>query len=554
LLAESNRTGVPATGSILIGHTHWDHIQGLPFFAPLFQPGGRWAVYGPRGLGSSLAQTLGGQMEYQYFPVSLEQFGAEVAFHDLVEGRFEIGEVVVRTRYLNHPALTLGYRIEADGVAIAYLADHEPHDPDLAAGGVPAPGTEDGRHVEFLAGADLVIHDSQYLAAEYAEKRGWGHSTVEHVVDAAVAGGVRRVVLFHHDPTRTDDALDSVLALARARSAAAAGPEVFAGAEGDELVVEPRLDSPATAEGAPVGVLASTAPALEDLDVTVVVAVADPDLAGAVASVASAEQLKVRVVDPDSLRAGRGAGHLVDDGGRAIVVTDLVETADGGVGDSLGVLATDPSSRVAVLAVSSRLPAIAGATAAVTDWVVWPATLTHLRTKLRATVLRRACRWLAAPVPGDEERRLRSLRNLGLLDTAPEDRFDRLTERARQLLGMPIALVTLVDGDRQWFKSRQGGDGATESPRDQSVCAHAILGSDVLQVPDLLQDDRFADNPAVIGNHARFYAGAPLVLSDGSRIGTLCVVDRRPRLLDQTQLDQLRTLAREVEAELERSA
>jgi GAF domain-containing protein len=186
---------------------------------------------------------------------------------------------------------------------------------------------------------------------------------------------------------------------------------------------------------------------------------------------------------------------------------------------------------------------------------VWPATPTHLRTKLRAAVLRRACRWLAAPVPPDEERRLRSLHDLGLLDTAPEDRFDRLTERARQLLGVPIALVTMVDGDRQWFKSRRGGDGATESPRDASVCAHAILGSDVLQVPDLLQDDRFADNPAVAGgDHARFYAGAPLVLSDGSRIGTLCVVDRRPRLLDEAQLDQLRTLAREVEAELERSA
>jgi phosphoribosyl 1,2-cyclic phosphodiesterase len=231
LLAESGRTGSPAIGSILVGHTHWDHIQGLPFFAPLFQPGGRWDIYGPRGLGSSLAQTLGGQMQYQYFPVSLDQFGAEVAFHDLVEGRFEIGDVTVRTRYLNHPALTLGYRIEADGVVVAYLADHEPHDPELAAGGAPAPGTEDGRHVEFLAGADLVIHDSQYLAAEYAAKRGWGHSTVEHVVDAAVAGGVRRLALFHHDPTRTDAALDdSVRCLERAGDRA--GIEIIGAAEG----------------------------------------------------------------------------------------------------------------------------------------------------------------------------------------------------------------------------------------------------------------------------------------------------------------------------------
>ena len=178
------------SGAVLLGHTHWDHIQGLPFFEPLFRPGGRWDLYGPRGLGASLAQTLAGQMQYQYFPVSVEQLGADVSYHDLVEGAFEVGDLVVRTQYLNHTALTLGYRIEGDGAVVCYLADHEPFDSSLGAGGDLASSGEDARHVAFMAGADVVIHDAQYDAEEYETRRGWGHSTVEYVVDAAVAAGV----------------------------------------------------------------------------------------------------------------------------------------------------------------------------------------------------------------------------------------------------------------------------------------------------------------------------------------------------------------------------
>jgi GAF domain-containing protein len=118
---------------------------------------------------------------------------------------------------------------------------------------------------------------------------------------------------------------------------------------------------------------------------------------------------------------------------------------------------------------------------------------------------------------------------------------------------MPIAMITLVDAERQWFKSRHGVAFA-ESERDQSVCAHAILGADVLQIPDLLADSRFADNPAIVATDARFYAGAPIALDDGSRVGTLCVVDHRPRLLDDDQLAELRRLADQVAAELQRAA
>ena len=132
-------TATPIDGHILISHTHWDHIQGLPFFAPLFEDGNTWHIYGPSGLGGSLSEILAGQMEYRYFPVEIDQLSADVDHHDLVEGTFDIDDVTIVTRYLNHPALTLGYRIEVDGAIVVYSSDHEPHDQSLAAGGDIAP-------------------------------------------------------------------------------------------------------------------------------------------------------------------------------------------------------------------------------------------------------------------------------------------------------------------------------------------------------------------------------------------------------------------------------
>src|SRR5271167_1228824 len=131
-LLAANPKGV--RGHILISHTHWDHIQGLPFFAPLFVPGNEWDVYGPVGLDQSMREALSGQMQYTYFPVTMEQFGATVRYHDLVEGDFRIDDIGITTHYLNHPALTLGYRLEADGVTVVYSCDHEPHSRALVEG------------------------------------------------------------------------------------------------------------------------------------------------------------------------------------------------------------------------------------------------------------------------------------------------------------------------------------------------------------------------------------------------------------------------------------
>jgi phosphoribosyl 1,2-cyclic phosphodiesterase len=126
--------GGPRRGHVLISHMHWDHIQGIPFFAPFRVPGSVWDIYAPRSFGQSLRETLAGQMQYTYFPITLEQLGATIRYHELVEGRLSVGDIEVTSRYLNHPALTLGYRLEADGVAVVYACDHEPHSRAIAAG------------------------------------------------------------------------------------------------------------------------------------------------------------------------------------------------------------------------------------------------------------------------------------------------------------------------------------------------------------------------------------------------------------------------------------
>ena len=158
---------------------------------------------------------------------------------------------------------------------------------------------------------------------------------------------------------------------------------------------------------------------------------------------------------------------------------------------------------------------------------------------------------MEAPLPANETDRLAALYGLDVLDTEPEKDFDDIVALASHVCGVPMSLVSLLDTDRQWFKARVGTD-LTETTRDLSFCAHAILGRDLLVVPDARQDARFADNPLVTeAGGIRFYAGAPLVTTDGYALGTLCVVDSRPRRLDVEQLQALHALARQVTSQLE---
>ena len=150
------------------------------------------------------------------------------------------------------------------------------------------------------------------------------------------------------------------------------------------------------------------------------------------------------------------------------------------------------------------------------------------------------------PNPENESERLNTLRGYGILDTHPEDRFDDLTRLAAIICGTPSSVISLVDEDRQWFKSKIGFD-ACQTPREDAICAHAIMTPDVFVVRDTTKDPRFANNPMVLGEpHLRFYAGAPLEAPNGHRLGALCVLDRVPRQLSPDQLESLRILSRQV--------
>lgn len=226
--------GRPAAGGLrlhlFIGHTHWDHIQGFPFFVPAFLPDSELNIYAAAGFQRSLEEALAGQMQYSYFPVRLKELRSHLNFTELEEGFFRVGDVLVETQHLNHTNPTMAYRITADGASVAYTTDHEPF---WTPGGLDFRHPGDQRHVAFLSGADLVIHDAQYTEAEYPQRLGWGHSTIEYATDVAMAGQAARLALFHHDPTRDDAAVERMEAQARARVAAQHSPlEVFAAAEG----------------------------------------------------------------------------------------------------------------------------------------------------------------------------------------------------------------------------------------------------------------------------------------------------------------------------------
>lgn len=238
------RRGGQVKAHLMLGHTHWDHISGFPFFAPGFVPGNHLVIYGSHDLAKPLNEVLEQQMHFTYFPVPLGNLRADIEFVELDEGEVQISDAVVRTHSLNHSTVCMGYRVEADGVSVAYITDHEPYDMKIG-GDAPAirrglrggfiPGG-DRRLIEFVRGVDLLIQDAQYTHEEYLDRHGWGHGTTDYVVDVAVEAGVRRVALFHHEPTHSDADLDRMVEYARARAGEVeSNVEIFAAAEGQEL-------------------------------------------------------------------------------------------------------------------------------------------------------------------------------------------------------------------------------------------------------------------------------------------------------------------------------
>ena len=540
LMADGNAA---REGHILVSHTHWDHIQGLPFFTPLFVPGNRWTVYGPRGLGPSLRDTMAGQMQYTYFPITPEAFGADVEYRDLVEGSFDIGDVHVTTRYLNHPALTLGYRLEAAGVVVVYATDHEPHLRELAHGGDAPDGSADERHGQFIADADLVIHDAQYTAEEYAGRVGWGHSTMEYVVDLAARASVRNLALFHPDPMRTDDAVDALVARARDRASTRGGLPLFAAAEGRTVELQsPRRPRPRSEAGPSALGLGTRSLAGQ----TVIAIVRTDALRGALEGVTRADSL--HLIEAEDVAATVAATGST---APSLVLAEACEGLD--ALELCLALRADHAwvdVPIVVVAPEERLDLDGGQAADVTDWLPWPSSPEYIRSRIRAWVLRTVCRWRRAPRPPEEAARIAALHDLGVLDTEPEERFDRLTRLAAALFSVPFAVVNLVAEERQWSKSCFGG-AIGEISRDKSFCAHTILGHGVFQVTDAMHHDDFADNPLVAGAMAvRFYAGVALEV-EGHAVGTLCLIDLRPRHLDERAQNLLIDLGYLVERELQ---
>jgi phosphoribosyl 1,2-cyclic phosphodiesterase len=220
---------------LFIGHTHWDHIQGFPFFDPAFLPETELHIYAPFDTHHSLEEALAGQMQAPYFPVKFSDLRSRIRYTELEEGSFRVGDVMVTTQYLNHTAPTIAYRLANNGATVAYVTDHEPFWYPTAH---VWRHSSDQRHIEFLRGADLLIHDAQYTEDEYRHKAGWGHSSIEYATDVALAAGVARLALFHHDPSHDDATLRRLERTARARAAAKGGRiELFAAAEGLALDV-----------------------------------------------------------------------------------------------------------------------------------------------------------------------------------------------------------------------------------------------------------------------------------------------------------------------------
>jgi len=218
-------------GHALVTHVHWDHVQGLPFFTPVLRPGSEMQVYGPPpdppGT-QTLAECFEQFIAPPLFPVRIADLPGEIEFHTVRDTVLSVGDAKVTVRDVPHTGVTNGYRIEMDGASVVYVSDHQmPHD---------------GRHevtddvLELCAGADLLIHDAQYTPDEFATKRDWGHCTVEYAVHVAAEAGVRRLALFHHDPTHGDDLMDCLLQ----QACLAAGnrvEEVLAASEGLTIVL-----------------------------------------------------------------------------------------------------------------------------------------------------------------------------------------------------------------------------------------------------------------------------------------------------------------------------
>ncbi|MDR2020273.1 MAG: MBL fold metallo-hydrolase [Treponema sp.] len=224
LMANDFRNG-PIDADIFITHTHWDHIMGFPMFTPIFIPTSHLRIRGPVSYeDDTLESIIGAQLSYRYWPVRQSELSARIEYDQIKETSLDLGGGLwVTTKYLNHPILCLGYRFEYKGKSIVTAYDNEPfrnlfptdpadpsYDEDAAREGGLAAREENEKLLRFFLGADILIHDAQYTAAEYETHLGWGHSSYEYAINSAHKAQVKKLVFFHHDPNRTDEQLEQL--------------------------------------------------------------------------------------------------------------------------------------------------------------------------------------------------------------------------------------------------------------------------------------------------------------------------------------------------------
>ena len=222
----------PLELTLLLTHTHWDHIQGMPFFKPLFKAQNRLRIYGHEGARHGLENILNSQMENPFFPIGLREVPANVEINELRDFTFSVGPVRIETAVAHHPGICVGYRLFTQQGSIAFFPDHEPHlgllrtpaasaPPDAAA--LDSARAENQKLVDFLRGAEVLIMDTQYDREEYQRHIGWGHGCLDDVVALAMNAGVKKLFLFHHDPDHDDAKIEEMLKYGRELVAAASG-------------------------------------------------------------------------------------------------------------------------------------------------------------------------------------------------------------------------------------------------------------------------------------------------------------------------------------------
>jgi ribonuclease BN (tRNA processing enzyme) len=229
----------PFRATALVSHLHWDHVQGLPFFAPLHCTDTRLDVFGPGEEGSTLEQSFDVFMTPPFFPICYRELAGRVSLNDAPEGSFDVGPARVTARSVPHVGRTFGYRVDWNGLSVAYISDHQQPVDDST--------RVDNQVLALADGVDLLIHDAQFTPEEFAERPHWGHCTVDYAIEVAHQAGVGELVLFHHDPAHDDDHVDRLLAEARDRSVGLDVGHVSAAVEGRTISLVPSDDTLAAA-------------------------------------------------------------------------------------------------------------------------------------------------------------------------------------------------------------------------------------------------------------------------------------------------------------------